>query len=210
VLLAPDAEGAKLLAGTMDIVGEELNVKAIEFGADEDALVTRSAKANFKVMGKKLGKNMKEAAALVEKLDSATIGKILAGESYTLNLADGTAFALAAEDLLVQRSEKAGLVVATEDGVTIALDTALTPALESEGLARELVSKVQNLRKESGLEVVDRINLSVKGDAAVVAAANEFAEYIKNEVLALDMAIAEGAGEVELNGHMAEISLSKA
>jgi isoleucyl-tRNA synthetase len=72
------------------------------------------------------------------------------------------------------------------------------------------VSKVQNLRKESGLEVVDRINLSIKGDAAVVAAANGFAEYIKNEVLAIDLIVAEGCGDIDLNGHKAELALSKA
>ena len=210
VLLAPDAEGAKLLNGTLDIIGEELNVKNIEFSDNEDALVTRSAKANFKVMGKKLGKNMKEAAALVEKLDSVTIGKILAGEAYDITLADGTVFAMTAEDLLVQRSEKAGLVVATENGVTIALDTALTAELEAEGLAREIVSKVQNLRKESNLEVVDRIKLTVAGDENVVAAANSFADYIKNEVLAVEMTVEVGSGDVDLNGHMAALSLSKA
>ena len=210
VLLAPDAAGAELLKGTLDIIGEELNVKSIEFGADEDALVTRSAKANFKVMGKKLGKNMKEAAAMVEKLDSATIGQIINGNAYTLTLADGTEFALSAEDLIVQRSEKAGLVVASESGVTIALETALTPELEAEGLAREIVSKVQNLRKENGLEVTDRIKLAIAGDADVVAAANTHAEYIKNEVLALELAVAEGCGEVDLNGHQAALSLSKA
>jgi len=210
VLLAPDAEGAKLLAGTLDIIGEELNVKNIEFSDNEDALVTRSAKANFKVMGKKLGKNMKEAAVLVEKLDSVTIGKILAGEAYSITLADGTVFDMTAEDLLVQRSEKAGLVVATENGVTIALDTALTAELEAEGLAREIVSKVQNLRKESNLEVVDRIKLAVAGDENVVAAANSFADYIKNEVLAVEMTVTAGSGDVDLNGHMAALSLSKA
>jgi len=210
VLLAPDAEGAELLKGTLDIISEELNVKNIEFSADEDALVTRSAKANFKVMGKKLGKNMKEAAALVEKLDSAAIGRILSGAGVDLTLADGTVFTLSAEDLLVQRSEKAGLVVATENGVTIALDTALTPELEAEGLARELVSKVQNLRKESGLEVVDRIKLTVVGDAEVVAAAQAYGDYIKNEVLALDMTVSEGSGNVDINGRMADITLIKA
>jgi isoleucyl-tRNA synthetase len=210
VLLAPDAEGAELLKGTLDIISEELNVKNIEFSADEDALVTRSAKANFKVMGKKLGKNMKEAAALVEKLDSATIGKILNGESKVLALADGTEFALTAEDLLVQRSEKAGLVVATESGVTIALDTALTAELEAEGLARELVSKVQNLRKESGFEVTDRIKVAVKADADVIAAAKTHGDYIKNEVLAVEMTVENGSGDVELNGHMAALTVCKA
>ena len=210
VLLAPDAEGAALMAGTMDIVAEELNVKAIEFGSNEDALVTRSAKANFKVMGKKLGKNMKEAAALVEKLDSATIGSILNGEAYELKLNDGTVFALSSEDLLVQRSEKAGLVVATEGGVTIALDTALTPELEAEGMAREIVSKVQNLRKENGLDVTDRIKLTITGDAEVIKAAQQHEGYIKNEVLAIEMSVTEGCGEVDLNGHAAAISVIRA
>jgi len=94
--------------------------------------------------------------------------------------------------------------------VTIALETALTPELEAEGLARELVSKVQNLRKESGLEVVDRIKLTVKGDAAVVAAAEKYADYIKNEVLALEMSAVDGSGEVDINGHGVEVVVCKA
>ncbi len=211
VLLAPDAQSAELLRGTLDIVGEELNVKSVEIGTDEDALVHRSAKANFKIMGKKLGKNMKAAAALVEKLDSAAIGRIAAGASRELTLPDGTVCALAAEDLIVQRTEKAGLVVATEAGVTIALETALTPELEAEGLARELVSKVQNLRKESGLDVTDRIELAVSGDAAVLAAAETHREYIQSEVLAVAMTLqATESGDVELNGHTAAIALNRA
>ena len=153
---------------------------------------------------------LNDDAALVEKLDSATIGQIINGNAYTLTLADGTEFALSAEDLIVQRSEKAGLVVASESGVTIALETALTPELEAEGLAREIVSKVQNLRKENGLEVTDRIKLTIAGDAEVAAAANTHAEYIKNEVLAVEFAVTEGCGEVDLNGHKAALSLSKA
>ena len=211
VLLAPDAEARKLLEGTLDIIGEELNVKHLEFGADEDALVHRSAKANFKVMGRKLGKNMKEAAKLVEELDSAAVGALAAGGEHLLKLSDGTEFALRAEDILIQRTEKSGMVVATEGGVTIALETTLTPELEAEGLARELVSKVQNLRKESGLEVSDRIRLAVAGDDAVLAAVAAHKEYIANEVLALDIAVdPSAAGTVDLNGHMASLTLSRA
>ncbi len=209
VLLAPDAEARGLLTQTLDIIGEELNVKQLEFGADEDALVHRSAKANFKVMGKKLGKNMKEAAALVEALDSATIGRIAAGGAVSLTLADGTVCELGVDDLVIQRSEKAGLVVATENGVTIALETALTPELEAEGLARELVSKVQNLRKDTGLEVTDRIRLTVKGDAELLAALAAHEEYIKAEVLATGwvLELASAVGDVDLNGHMATVTL---
>ena len=211
VLLAPDAEARKLLEGTLDIIGEELNVKTLDFGADEDALVHRSAKANFKVMGRKLGKNMKEAAALVEQLDSAAVGAIAAGGEYLLKLADGTDFALHAEDILIRRTEKSGMVVATESGVTIALETTLTPELEAEGLAREAVSKVQNLRKESGLAVTDRIRLAIAGDAVLLAAVEAHRDYIAGEVLAVEVTTrCSDQGTVDLNGHMAEVTLTRA
>ncbi len=212
VLVAGTPELQRLLEGTVGIIAEELNVKAIEFSADEDALVKRSAKANFKVLGPKLGKDMKELAALVAQLNSQEIGAILEGRSHAVKLSNGNDFAITTEDLMVQREEKAGLAVATGDGVTIALDTTLTPALIEEGIARELVSKLQNLRKERDYDVSDRIRVQYDcADAAVRTALENFADYVANEVLAAGFtaaAVADGV-EMELNGYSVRIAMEK-
>ena len=212
----------KIMSDTQDIlvrtIEEELNVKEISFASDESRFVTLSAKANFKVLGKKLGPRMKAAAAAIAALPAADIAKLQAGGSVPLALSDGgDAVALLPEDVLVQRTENEGLTVANDGNLTVALDTALTPDLVSEGIARELVSHVQALRKETGLDVSDRIRLSVTTDAEAAAAITAHADFVKGETLALNLAIsetAEGSGEdprpLDLNGHPASISLAKA
>ena len=164
---------------------EELNVKSVEFSDDEEALVRRSAKANFKVLGSRLGKNMKEAAAKIQALTGREIGDVLAGKPYKLVLADGTEAEITAEDLVVQREEKPGLVAASENGITIALATELTPELEGEGFARELVSKIQNLRKEKGFDVTDRIRVVCSVPEKREAALEANRAYICEETLAV-------------------------
>ena len=210
VCAAPGFEES--LAPMAPVIAEELNVKAVEFASDESRFVTLSAKANFKVLGKKLGPRMKAAAAAIAALPAADIAKLQAGSSVSLVLRDGgDAVDLLPEDVLVQRSENAGLTVANDGDLTVALDPKLTPDLVAEGIAREFVSHVQTLRKEAGLDVADRIRLSVSTDAEAAAALRAHAEFVKGETLALDLAVGEGGSDdVDLNGHPAAISLAKA
>ena len=212
VLASPDAASRKMLEETAWIVAEELNVKSVEFSDDEEALVRRSAKANFKVLGSRLGKNMKEAAAKIQALTGREIGDVLAGKPYKLVLADGTEAEITAEDLVVQREEKPGLVAASENGITIALATELTPELEGEGFARELVSKIQNLRKEKGFDVTDRIRVvcSVPGKREAALEANR--AYICEETLAVafETGPAENGAEADVNGESCRISVERA
>ena len=203
------------LAPMAGIIAEELNVKAVEFASDESRFVTLSAKANFKSLGKKLGPRMKAAAVAIAKLPAADIAALLRGETVRLAL-DGEELSLAPDDVLVQRQENAGLTVANEGALSVALDTALSPALVAEGIAREFVSAVQNLRKEAGLEVDDRIRLAVATDAEAAAALRAHAEFICGETLADNLDISEeGSGEaspdpLDLNGHPAAAKLAKA
>ena len=212
VLAAPDAVSRKMLEETAWIIAEELNVKQVEFCDDEEALVKRSAKANFKVLGSRLGKNMKEAAAKIQAFTGREIGEILAGKPYRLVLADGTTAEISAADLVVQREEKPGLVAASGDGITIALATELTPELEAEGFAREFVSKIQNLRKESGLDVVDRIRIEYRVPEKWSAAVESNRAYICEETLALELVSGEAAAGVEtdVNGAECRILVEKA
>ena len=195
VLVAPDAEAAALLEGTFQIIADELNVKQVELSAEEDSLVRRSAKANFKVLGGRLGRHMKEAAAQIAALTSAEIGAILKGENRTLVFSDGTSAEIAEGDLLVQREEKGGMAVATGNGVTIALETALTPELEAEGFAREFVSRLQNLRKERNFDVADRIRVLCFAPMSFRAALESFRAYIQEETLAREFQLTEAPPE---------------
>lgn len=212
VLASPDAASRKMLEETAWIVAEELNVKSVEFSDDEEALVRRSAKANFKVLGSRLGKNMKEAAAKIQALTGREIGDVLAGKPYKLVLADGTEAEITAEDLVVQREEKPGLVAASENGITIALATELTPELEEEGFARELVSKIQNLRKEKGFDVTDRIRVVCSVPEKREAALEANRAYICEETLAVafETGPAENGAEADVNGESCRISVERA
>ena len=207
------------LAPMAAVIAEELNVKAVEFAADESRFVTLSAKANFKVLGKKLGPRMKAAAAAIAALPAADLAKLQAGETVTIPAEamrdGGNAVVLAPEDVLIRRTENEGLTVANDGDLTVALDTALPPELVAEGIARELVSHVQALRKEAGLDVSDRIRLAVATDSEAAAAIAANAAFVKGETLAVGLAVedaplAPGAdGLLDLNGHPASIAIEK-
>ena len=209
-ILAPGgAEAREMLSGTAKIIAEELNVKQVEFIDDEEQLVRRSCKANFKALGSRLGKEMKLAAARIAQLSGAEISAILAGKPLAITLSDGSSAGITAADLIIQREERPGLVAASEGGVTIALDTRLTEELEAEGTARELVSRIQNLRKEMGLEVTDRIAVSYSADGRTAAALAAHREYIAGEVLAAEFRPGEGTVELEVNGASVKVSVRK-
>jgi len=211
ILVSGDSDIRRMIEETADIVAEELNVKNIVVRADEEELVKLSAKANFKTLGKRLGPQMKEAAARIQELPSAQIAAVLRGEKVSLTLQSGTELELDKEDLSILREEKPGLPVASGEGVTIALDTELDDALIDEGNAREFVSKIQNLRKEMDLDVSDRIVISFSGTPEVVRAVERFRDYIANETLAREIAPGTDAGtECDLNGHLCKISVRKA
>ncbi|PIE05051.1 MAG: isoleucine--tRNA ligase, partial [Spirochaetales bacterium] len=168
-----------------DLLAEELNVKEVQFRENEEELVEYSAKANFKVLGRKLGKDMKAAAARIEQLTASEISSLLEGAVLSVDF-DGIehkTLELSAETVDVRRSEKAGLKVLNEGSLTVALDSQLTPELVAEGLVRDLVRGIQNLRKDSGLDVADRIHLYLSGSPEVQAAAEAFEDYLAGEVL---------------------------
>ena len=133
------------------------------------------------------------------------------GAGKTITLPDGTTADITAGDLLIQRTEKDGMAVATGDGVTVALETALTPELESEGFAREFVSKLQNIRKEMDLDVADRIQVICDAPEAAVASLKAYTGYICEETLTTDLQFAPVTDGVELdvNGVICKVTVSK-
>jgi len=194
------------------LVMEELNVKDVWFGEEETALATYAAKPNFKVLGPKLGPKIKLCAAQVAQLGTEQIASVLQGDTLTVELEEGAAFEMTADDLLVTRHPREGLAVASEGQIVVALETELTPELEREGLAREFVSKVQNLRKQAGLDVSDRIQVRFRGSEVVRDAVSEHRNFIMGEVLALRLdAVEEVPGDpLDLNGESAVVVLEKA
>ncbi len=184
--------------GLEELIEDELNVKKVEFVADETELCDITLKANFKTLGKKCGPKMKAvAAAIASKNGAGAWPRQIEGVEVT------------AEDVVVTRRPKAGLVVASAGSIVVGLETALSPALIAEGLAREFVSHVQSMRKEADFEVSQRIAVTVETDAEMEAALKAHLDYVKGEVLATDVTFGpNGAGaETELNGHAAKIAV---
>ncbi len=210
VIAAGDAESRAMLEATAPIIAEELNVKTVEFCDDEETLVKRSCKANFKALGARLGKNMKAAAAKIAAFTSQEIGAVLGGTPVAVELPDGSVTEITAADLIVQREEKPGLVAASEGGVTIALSTGLTQELLEEGFAREFVSKIQNLRKELMFDVTDRIAIAYKVPAEWENAVVNFKNYIAEETLAVELFSGGAAQEIDVNGAPCFVTVTKA
>ena len=184
------------VAGLEDLIEDELNVKAVQFVADETELCDVSFKANFKTLGKKCGPKMKAVAAAIAAMKSFSGTATVEGVE------------LSSEDVLVTRNPKSGLVVASEGEVVVGLETALSPELVAEGIAREFVSHVQAMRKEADFEVTQRIAVTVETDAEARAALEAHLDYVKNETLAREFAFAEVAAEaMDLNGHSAKVSV---
>nr|MCR5839494.1 DUF5915 domain-containing protein [Kiritimatiellia bacterium] len=189
--------------GLEDLIMDELNVKRVEYVADEIELCEVSYKANFKTLGKKCGSKMKAVAAAIAGL--GTDGGSGAPEPWP-KVIEGVEIAL--DDVIITRAPKAGLVVASEGATVVALETTLSPELVAEGLAREFVSHVQAMRKEADFEVTQRINVTVETDAELKAALETHIEYVKGETLTVEFAFgAVEAESVDLNGHAAKIKI---
>jgi isoleucyl-tRNA synthetase len=197
------------LAELREIILDELNVKEAEFTAHESAFATARAKANFARLGPRLGPLVKQVAGLIARLSSEEVESLAAGRPLLLSL-NGQEVELTAEDVVIEHQPHEESVVAAEGGIVVALDTSLTPALIDEGLAREFVSKLQNMRKAADLEVTQRIRVRYAGDDEVRRAVVSFQDYIKAETLAVELTAAQGAGgavEWDLNGHACSIAL---
>jgi isoleucyl-tRNA synthetase len=165
------------------LIKEEINVKEIKYIQEKDDFVKYEFKPNFKVMGPKYGKHMKQIAATLQEMDANHIVEVLhQGKDYFLDI-DGSSFKLTEEDLFISIKDKEGFVFEANKDLYVALDTHLTPELIKEGLARELVNKIQFTRKESGLEIMDRIKVFYCGDEEIEEVFNKFTDYIQNETL---------------------------
>lgn len=207
-LLLPvlDASFIAEVDGVKDLILAEINVKDIEYVTDSSGLLKKSAKANFKTLGGKLGKDMKDAAAFIAAMSNEDISALEKSGSLAITF-NGNAYTLTPEDLLLSTEDLPGWKTASDGALTVALDVTLTPELLAEGTARDLVNRIQNLRKENDFNVTDRIAVSLERHSAIEDAVLQFGEYIKAEVLADSLEFGENfQGEkVELND---EVSLN--
>jgi isoleucyl-tRNA synthetase len=183
VIVANDAERAAIEARA-DLVTAELNVKELDFVSDESELVSYSAKPNYRALGPRFGKKMPQVAAAVEALDAAHVAAVLA-EGGEIGIAiDGTDHSLGPDDVTLALQPLEGYEVEAEAGHAVALQLELDDDLRREGLAREIVHAVQNARKAAGLEITDRIDLTLTGDQDLIEAAQAHEDYVASEVLA--------------------------
>jgi isoleucyl-tRNA synthetase len=177
------------------LILNEINVKELEYITDASGLLKKSAKANFKTLGAKLGKDMKAAAERITGFSNEDINALEKAGSLAIDI-NGTVYAITPEDLIVSTEDLEGWKVASDGPLTVALDVHLSDTLLAEGTARDLVNRIQNLRKEKDFNVTDRIAVRLEKHPAVIAAATQFGDYIKGEVLANSLVLVEGL-EVE-------------
>ncbi|HET9949328.1 MAG TPA: isoleucine--tRNA ligase [Longimicrobiales bacterium] len=198
--------GRALDEDVLAIVRDELNVKRVTFLSSAEGLATLVARPNFKALGPRFAKRTQAGADAIRALDQEALARYRAGEEVGVEV-DGERVPLGAGDLDVFEEARAGLVVKSEAGYTVALDPELDEELVSEGLARELVNRIQRLRKDAGLDITDRIELAIAGPEPVAHAAGRHEAFIGDETLALAVSVGVGAGIEEGYPHVREVDI---
>ena len=190
------------LTAVKDLILTEVNVKEMEFVENTDGILVKKIKPNFKTLGKVYGSRMKEIAAAFAALDQSVISEIqradTAGAPYRLGLPGGEVV-LNPGDCQISSEDMPGWLVASQGALTVALDIEITPELRQEGLARELVNRIQNLRKAAGFDVTDRIEVVIAPNPSLEEALSQFGPYVCNQTLARAIRFApDPAGAVEV------------
>ena len=179
----PDRESVKQME---DVILEEINVKQIEYVTDDSGIVKKKAKPNFRSLGAKFGKGVQPIAARIREFTASEIGELERLGSLTIPV-NGAQFTIVREDIEILHEDIRGWMVESDGTITVALDTELNDELIDEGLAREFVSRVQNLRKAAGLEVTDRIKIYCNAGTRVNKALERMATYVMQETLAAEL-----------------------
>jgi isoleucyl-tRNA synthetase len=184
------------------VVADELNVRTVMFAESVEAFGRWRAKPDFKVLGPRLGPRVQQVSASLAADDGTIAAALARGEAVELGLADGTSVRLGPDDVDLTQEVREGWGLASEGGVTVALDLEVTPELRLEGLARELIRVVQDARKDAGLAVTDRIVLGIEADGDVAAALAAHAESVAGETLAVSV-----SGSIDPEGHRRDAQL---
>ena len=201
----------KEITDISDLIKSEVNVKEIELIGNSSGILIKKAKPNFKTLGPKLGKKLSKVIACINELDDLDIEKIELGNSIVVDI-EGEEIILEPTDLEIISEDIEGWLVASEKGITVALDIKLNERLINEGICRELVNKIQTLRKDSGLQVTDKIILKIQKDNIIEKAIFENQNYILNETLAENLEFVdsiEDGVEIQFDNINSKLYLTK-
>ena len=190
--------------GVKTLILSEVNVKDIEYVTDTSGILKKRIKPNFKTLGRRLGKDMKDASAAIGALNQEDIARIEKTNQYLLEL-NGNSYELTLEDFEITAEDIPGWQVANDDNITVALDITLDEELEAEGMARDIVNRIQNIRKDKDFEVTDKIRVALQHDEALASAVEQYGDYIKAETLTTDLQLVDSVingEEIELPGEV--------
>jgi isoleucyl-tRNA synthetase len=208
IMIPANAEQKKHIEAVKQLIMNEVNVKELKFVEGQGILV-KKVKCNFRTMGKKFGKLMKGVAAAMDALSQEQIAELEQNGTIGINV-EGQALTVEAVDVEIISEDIPGWLVANEGSFTVALEVELTDELRQEGMAREIINRIQNIRKESGFEITDRINVALAPNEEVEKSVAAFGEYIKTQVLADSIEIAANDGiEVEFDEFKLNIKITK-
>ncbi len=208
IMIPATDEQRKHIEAVKDLIMNEVNVKELKF-VEGAGILVKKVKCNFRVMGKKFGKQMKAVAAAVDALTQEQIAELETNGTIGINV-EGNTLTVEVADVDIISEDIPGWLVANEGALTVALEVELTDELKQEGMAREIINRVQNIRKESGLEITDRISITLAPQAEIETSVKAFGEYIKTQVLADSIEIAANDGtEVDFDDFKLNIKIAK-
>jgi isoleucyl-tRNA synthetase len=190
-ILDPNFKGR--IEHVKDLILSEINVKELELLEDTAGVLVKKIKPNFKTIGPKYGKQMKAIAGLVNSWGDNEIAAVEKNQGWEGEV-NGEIIQLDFQDFEILTDDIPGWLVTSEQGITVAMDITITPALKQEGIARELVNRIQNFRKEAGLEVTDKINVTISSTDEIAEAVESNKRYIADEVLATAIRIGQFEG----------------
>jgi isoleucyl-tRNA synthetase len=193
-----------------NLICEELNVKQILLDTNESKFVHYNIKPNYKVLGKKVGKFMNSSKTAIESLQKEDYDKIINGEDVFILLGDQK-YKLEQEDVILDRVVQEGLIAIYEKGITVALDTHITLELELEAIARELINRINSMRKAKEFEVTDRIDIEISTTEKLEKALQNHGAFVKHETLVenLIFSLPKDGEEIELNGEEVVMQITK-
>ena len=208
IMIPATDEQKKHIEAVKQLIMSEVNVKELKF-VDGQGILMKKVKCNFRTMGKKFGKLMKGVAAAMDALSQEQIAELEQQGTIGIQV-EGQDLVVEAVDVDIISEDIPGWLVANEGALTVALEVELTDELKNEGMARELINRIQNIRKESGLEITDRIIVTLSPNGDVEKAVNAFGEYVKTQVLADSIVIAANDGqEVDFDDFKLNINITK-
>ncbi|MBQ9708971.1 MAG: isoleucine--tRNA ligase, partial [Firmicutes bacterium] len=204
-----DGKYEALIGDLVPLIKDELNIKTVRFAENLEEYMNYSMKPNFRVAGPVLGKNIKAFGQALSALNPAETVAALEKDGKIALEINGEQVDITEDMVDVKISAKEGFAVAMENNIFTILDTTITPELEAEGLAREIISKVQQMRKQNDYEMMDNIRIFVEADDVVAAAIEQHKDYIMSETLAVAIESKEGLDTSDINGHKTGLGVER-